>query len=216
MFRGPIKQRKENLNRFFEIGERDILNETPGKLICGDHYIESYILSASTAPAEGTSWTEKTVRFFCPYPFWIKEETKQFFPQTESAPDEGLDYEYDYEYDYTGQKAGTASWNVNHFAKSEFRMTVYGPCVNPRVLINGYPYEVFDTLEAGEYLVIDSRKNTVMKFLANGTAKNIYDLRAKTQSIFEPIPSGNLDIAWSGAFGFDITLFLERGEPKWS
>lgn len=216
VFRGPISQRKENLNRFFEAGERDIINETPGKLICGEHYIRSYILSSSTAPAEGALWTEKNVKFLCPYSFWIKEETKQFFKQNEIQPEDGLDYPYDYEYDYTAQKAGTASWYIDHFAKSKFKMTIYGPCVNPRILINGYPYEVFDTLESGEYMVIDSRENTVLKYLTNGTIQNIYDLRAKKQSVFEKIPAGNLDIVWSGAFGFDITLFLERSEPRWN
>ncbi|MFR2850645.1 M56 family metallopeptidase, partial [Hungatella sp.] len=60
------------------------------------------------------------------------EETKEFFPQSEAGKDEGLDYLYDYSYDYTAQKEGTASWYIDHYASSEFIMTIFGPCANPR------------------------------------------------------------------------------------
>ena len=126
-----------------------------------------------------------------------------------------MDYEYDYQYDYTSQKIGTSDWYIDHYQPSEFEMTIFGPCVNPRILIDGYPYEVFDTLENNEYIVIDSRQNSVIKHLSNGTVQDLYDLRAKEESVFEPIPSGYLNLSWSGLFGFEITLYIERGEPRW-
>ena len=216
VFRGSLMKRKENLNNFLKVAERDILSKTPGKLICGDYYINAYVVSSSTYPDDEAGWTLKDVVFLCPYPFWIKEEKKQFFPQSEPTKDKGLDYKYDYEYDYTPQKTGTANWYIDHYAQSEFNITIYGPCTDPRILINGYPYEVFDTIENNEYIIIDSRNNTIIKYLANGTQKSIYDLRSKAQSIFNPVSSGDVDIAWNGEFGFDITLYLERSEPEWN
>ena len=156
------------------------------------------------------------IKILLDYPFWIKEETKKFYPQTEVRYEKGLDYNYDYAYDYTSQKKGTATWYVDNIRDSDFEMIVYGACANPRIIINGHVYEVFDTLESNEYLVINSQKNTVIKYLANGTTKNLFDLRGKQQSVFETIPKGNLNLSWSGDFGFDITLFLERSEPKWN
>ena len=94
-------------------------------------------------------------------------------------------------------------------------MTIYGPCENPRILINGYPRQIFTSLESNEYLVIDSRDSTVIKHLANGTTVSVYNSRQFQPSIFEKIPSGLLSIDWTGLFGFDVTLFLERSEPKW-
>ena len=214
IFRGSVNERKANLDYFLETAEQDIIQKTPGKLVIGNYYINAYVISSSTAPYEGEDWTQKDATFFCPYPFWIREETKQFFPQSDpSKQDTGLDYMYDYEYDYTPQKAGTASWYIDHYDSSEFTMTIFGPCVNPRILINGYPYEVFDTLEENEYIIVDSRENSVIKYLSNGTTQDLYDQRAKEQSIFEPIPPGNINFSWSGIFGFDITLYMERSEP---
>lgn len=110
---------------------------------------------------------------------------------------------------------GDVIWNVDHYAPCEFLMTIFGPAVDPRVVINGHPYQVYTTLDANEYLQIDSRANTVVKYLANGIQQDIYDYRAKQESVFDPITPGNISVVWSGEFGFDITLYCERSEPRW-
>lgn len=94
-------------------------------------------------------------------------------------------------------------------------MTMYGPCVNPRVLINGYPYEVLTTLEAGEYLVIDSAEQTVVKHLNSGLTSNLYDARGYEYSIFEKIPPGMIRMNWPGDYGIDLVLHLKRREAAW-
>lgn len=93
-------------------------------------------------------------------------------------------------------------------------LTVYGPVENPRILVNGYPYQVNTTLYSNEYIAIDSRENTIIKTLANGQRVNIFDLRDKEQSVFEPMPGGDISFTWSGLFGFDLVLFNERSEPR--
>ena len=108
-----------------------------------------------------------------------------------------------------------ATWDIDHVTASDFEMIMYGPCVNPYVIINGHTYTVYTDLEAGEYLVIDSRAYTATKYLSNGTTQNMFNERGLADSIFEKIPSGLLRINWSGDFGFDLTLFLERREARW-
>lgn len=221
----PLEQRKqewkEAVDHLCDVISADVADDKNGKL-----YTDTgFYLSCKIVGSQKTDWRMglpimfNTLSVLSDKPVWIREETKEFFPQSESLDaaslSNGLDYPYDYEYDYTARKVGTADWYIDHYDSSEFMMTIFGPCVNPRILIDGYPYEVFDTLENNEYIVIDSRNNSVVKYLANGTTQNLYDLRAKEQSIFQPIPSGNINLSWSGAFGFDITLFIERNEPRW-
>lgn len=146
---------------------------------------------------------------------WLEEETRQFFPKSDGSATGGLGFPFDFPFDFAESKTGFEQWNVDHYSSSHFNMTIYGPCENPRVLINGYPRQVFTSLEANEYLVIDSRYSTVIKHLANGTTVSVYNSRQFQPSIFEKIPSGLLNVDWSGAFGFDITLYIERSEPKW-
>ena len=211
---GSYAQRKQMLETLHDDFELDVRNKTPGRVIWGDYYLDCYVTDSSTFPDENSVWTDNDVVFYAPYPFWIKEDTRTFMPQDAPGTQEFLDYEFDYNYDYFYGNPGIAIWQNDFPFSSEFKMTVYGPVSDPRVLVNGYPYQFFDTLEGTEYVVIDSRSNTITKYLANGTHISIFDLRNKSESIFQQMPSGTLTFNWSGAFGFDLTLYEERSEPR--
>lgn len=212
---GTYNERKQILEALHDDFELDVRNKTPGKVIWGDYYIECYITSSSTYPDGNNVWTDNDVIFYCPYPFWVKEETKEFAVQEVPGGQTYLDYPYDYEYDYFYGNPGTAVWQTGFPLQSKFRLTIYGAVNNPRIQINGYPYQVNDMLSEGEYLVIDSRNNSVIKHTESGQEINVFDYRDKVRSIFEPIPGGNLTLNWTGAFGFDLTLYEERSEPRW-
>ena len=141
----------------------------------------------------------------------VGEITIDYYAITETY----LDYPIGYEYDYYYGSPGLARWERNFPWGCEFRLTLYGPSINPQVTINGHPYLINDTLEASDYVVIDSRSNKVTKYLANGTTLNIFDLRGKVNSVFQQIPGGTLTMNWAGTWGFDLTLFEERSEPRW-
>ena len=113
------------------------------------------------------------------------------------------------------EKRGSAEFEINHIIPSEFEMIIYGPCVNPKVLINGYPYEVLTTLENNEYLIINSMEQTITKYLSNGATVNLFDARGYDYSVFEKIPSGLISVSWSGDFGIDLYVFLKRKEAAW-
>ena len=212
---GTYDARKQILEALHDDFELDVRNKTPGRVIWGDYYIECYITSSSTYPDGNNIWTDNDVTFYCPYPFWVKEDTKEFAVQEVPSGQTYLDYPFDYAYDYFYGNPGTAVWQTGFPFESKFRLTIYGAVNNPRVQINGYPYQVNDMLSEGEYLVIDSRNNTVIKHTESGQEINIFDYRDKVRSIFAPIPGGTLTFNWTGAFGFDLTLYEERSEPRW-
>lgn len=214
-FTGNPLKRKANIENLHEDFELDVRNHTPGRIIWGDYYIDCYITMSKTSPDDRPIWTDNDISIYCPYPFWIKEETKTFMPDVAPVGQTFLDYEFDYEYDYY-YAPGTATWTRSFPFPAEFQLTIFGPCADPRVLIDGYPYQFFDTLTSTEYAVIDSRKNTVIKYNANGTQTNIFDLRNKSESVFQQIPGGTLTFNWAGTFGFDLTIYQERSEPRWS
>lgn len=214
-FEGSRDFRKRMIESLHEDFEADLRNQTPGKIIWGDYYIECYITASSTTPDENLLWTDNEITIYCPYPFWIHEETKSFMPQEEIPGQTFLDYPYDYKYDYYFIP-GFMDWIRDFPFESEFKMVIYGPCANPQVIINGYLYKVFDTLSTNEYIVIDSRSNTIFKYTSSNQKINIFDQRNKQQSVFRQIPGENLALNWSGNFGFDLTLYEERSEPRWN
>ena len=189
--------------------ENDLRKLQPGKIICGEWYCDCYITASETVPSGDVKhWTENSIDIFIPSGFWVREETKGFSAVT-PTPTGYLDYPYDYEYDYTPTESTAVIWETESPFPSDFVMTINGPCTNPRVTINGYPYVVNASIPIGETLVIDSKKHTVMM-----GDTNLFDARGKEYSVFEKIPAGALDVAWDG-FDFSITLLEERSEPKW-
>lgn len=205
---------KENLNSFFEITEYDVVSQKPGKLWWNDYYIECYIVSSDTTPSDDFFGAVRESGILAPNPFWIKEKTRKFIAG-DIVPGQDLDYSYNYPYNYTSASRGNINWNTDHYASSEFRMLIYGPCVDPKVNINNHAYTVFDTLDSGDYIEINSIEKSIIKHRSNGTSLNLFDMRGMQQSVFEPVPGGVINVNWSGDFGFDLTLYEKRSEPAW-
>ncbi|MBQ8559044.1 MAG: hypothetical protein IJ439_03565 [Tyzzerella sp.] len=208
---------KAAVNHLLEVVDYDVISGVNGR-ICTDtgYYLECQIIASNKTKWEiGAAFMYNTLKVLIPNYAWIKNEEKQFYPQTEPYALSGLDFATDFPFDFASNDAGTALWSIDHYASSHFEMIIYGPCVNPRVLINGYPYQIFTQLESNDYLIINSRDHTVTKYLANGTTANIYNSRQFTPSVFEKIPGGQLTFNWTGDFGFDLVLYVERSEPKW-
>lgn len=211
---GTSESKQKLLDDLHDDFELDIRNLTPGRLIWNDYYIECFAIESSTEPDDSNMIVDNKVRFYCPYPFWIKEDTKSFFGQASGTTETFLDYPYDYDYDYFSGGSGSATWQTDFPFKSDFRMTIYGPAVNPRIVINDQVYQILDVLEASEHVVIDSKHGTIEKTTASGQKVNAFDLRNKAESVFEQIPAKTLSLSWPGTFGFDLTLYEERSEPR--
>lgn len=217
--RGKEKERKQILNKLTNAFEYDVVNLTPGRIYYGEYYIDGYVKKSSNeVSSENNSRTDCKIEIYCPYPFWSMEQQESFYPDStnKGKPYTFLDYPITYNYDYSRKSAGTQNWIIDNFRDNNFEMVIYGPCADPRILINGYPYQIYETLEAGEYILITSREKTITKHLRNGTVQNIFAKRAKDKSVFALIPSGVLTLNWSGEFGFDIKVYKERSVPEWN
>lgn len=205
----------QNMEQLYSILAVDAEEGTYGKLYVNDTFLRCRIQSSTKDSWKGYVYAEAELTFIAPELSWVTEVTRQFSPRSEASGPGGLDFPYDHPFDFADEDLGVATWEIDHVRSSEFQLIMYGPCTNPYVLINNHAYAVYTDLEDGEYLIIDSRSSTVYKYLSNGTVENLFHDRGLADSVFEPIPSGLLRINWSGAFGFDLTLFLERREARW-
>lgn len=215
---GTDNRKKEIENILFEAFERDINTKRPGKLLYDDYYIECYITASETSPDEYFG-LKKTITAYCPYPFWIKETTYQYFPEPPEAVkytelEEGIMFP-EFPFDFCTETGEEVLINPS-FNDSNFIMTIYGFAENPQVNIAGHPYKVEATINEGEQLVINSLTHTVQKIGRLGEITNLYNARGKIYSVFKKIPPGTNTLQWSGGFGVDIKLFDERSEPKCS
>lgn len=122
---------------------------------------------------------------------------------------------FDYPMDFKA-KATYGKIVNGHYAPCNFKMIVYGPCTNPAVRINNHIYEVRTILYDGEYMVLNTQDETIIKYGTNGVKTNLFNQRNKEYSVFKKISSGYNSVRWSALFGFDLIMVEERSEPAWS
>lgn len=205
--------RQAIINALHDDFETDVRNKKTGRIIWGSYHADCYIVSSDTQPAENNIETVNKISILCPYPFWIEELLISLYPQEETESN-FLDYRFDYEYEYTAPTIGQEIIKSDFPFESEFEMIIYGFADNPRITINGYSYVLYTTIPSGAYVIIDSRSKTIMQYNENGTRTNKFNFRNKSDSVFQKIPSGNLDITWDASFGVDLKVYHERSEPR--
>lgn len=176
---------------------------------------------------------EKTYSFKASTKEIMNAQMKEEIDSTLAGATVTSDYPWDYEKDYKSSYKAAAKRRVrdfkydfyrnhmvgkldnDHYAASDFRMIVYGPCTKPFIQIGGNIYEIFTTLYDSEYLVVDSRACTIKKYTRYGEEENILNSRSREYYIFEKIPAGKLTVKWNAQYAFDVVLYQERSEPAW-
>lgn len=210
---------QELCNKLNAVFEKDIYNDVAGKIYINDYYMRCFIKSCKKSKRGNGVIRSYEYTLITDYPFWIKETTYQYLPESPNQVDyatleKGILFP-EFPFDFAPVHGEKILENPS-FKDSNFILTIYGFAENPQITIAGHPYRVETTVYEGERLVIDSIKGTVEKIGRLGEVTNCYNARGKQKSVFQKIPPGMNTFQWSGGFGVDITLFDERSEPKWS
>lgn len=206
------------LNNLSNAIEYDVRMRTAGKLWLDNYYIECYIVGGSVNKYfRNKSACSKRYTVLPVGMYWCYE-TKTNFPigsgvqTSQGIKKYNLRYPYKYGIGYSSQTI----YNDSEKWETPSIITIYGPITNPSLLIAGNVYAVYTTIGSNERIVIDQKMKKIYKIGPTGTKSNLYPYRDKTHNIFEYIPSGNVDVVYSGDFGFDITLIHQRSEPIWT
>lgn len=221
---------EEAMNRLEDVFEKDVISGRAGRLYVGKSYMNCFLsMTEKDRWINDLGHAKVNLQVTSDYPYWITECPYTFRKKSESVPLTssliGLDYEHDYEYEYvygfSEGNDGTLQYMVNdHYTDSGFKMTIYGPCINPAIRIAGHLYELRTVLYDGEYAVVDSstrfsQDRAIYKVQVDGTVMDLFNARNKSSEIWKKIPPGRSTVTWNGDFGFDIVLFSERGTPSW-
>lgn len=211
---GEYTQYLNSVSKLLEVVETDVLNLTPGRLYVDEEYLTCYIYKSHKKKwYPGVPFIVNIFSVVSETGLWVRESSYSF-KSAEINTTNNKQYPHKYAHRYGNSLKDTSIIN-NHFADADFKLTIYGPALNPHVIIGNHRYLVHIYLEPGEYLSIDSREKAVKKTMNNGTIINAFQNRDKQVSVFRKIPPGRNSINWSGAFDFDITIYMERSEPMW-
>ena len=199
----------------FELFEQDIINEVPGKLYIGNYYLECFIYASDKSEYLVGPYTKLSLKVVTITDTWVKDELFQYRYETIESDDSGRGYSYGYEYDYSASPGNATQFANSNFNEAEFIMTIYGYAQNPAISIGGHIYALNYTIQAGERVEIDSKRQTIRLYKMNGATVNIFRFRDRKNDIFHKIKSGEQAIYWNADFNFDLLLKAERSEPIW-
>lgn len=205
-------------DRVTDVFDHDILAMTPGTMRVGGSRMRCWVIASSKDLwwyDDGRMHAELTVH--ADDPTWTRERTLQFRRVAQDAGGADLDYPHDYPHDWMGDDVSSSL--VSPFGRPcAARITVYGPAVNPYVIIGGNRYQVDATVPDRGLLVIDGRNRTIVSYDEYGRSESAFSrgVRSDGANVFAKVPAGSSPVSWGGGFGFDVTLVEERSEPAWT
>ena len=217
---GSLERRELILEEMNNIFEEDVVNKTPGALWFNSSYIECFITEAEVKASNASGATRKTLKVYCPYPFWIQEQYVSF-ESSGGTVTGSKQYRYRYTYQYGQSQRLSTIIDTGHYAPSEFTLTAFGPATSLHVTIDDHPYEVDYPIYEGERMIIDSRATAptdrrVYIIHADGSISNVFNWRSAEHSVFKKIPSGRSILAYNGGHALQLTIYKERSEPVWT
>lgn len=211
-----VDQQKANeiKNQFYEHFEIDILKKEKGYFEIGGYKYYCYaIKSTKSKYLIDKRLLYLDVGITTDDSYWIKETT---YTADFSSSSTRTVTKYPFTYPFTYSIPKTVSIVNGSFTDTDMIMRIYGRCTNPIVDISDNTYQLYVTLNAGEYAEIDTFKRTITKYSSNGMQSNIFNSRNKNYDTFKKIPQGSFDVTTVGAEKVDIVLIERRSEPKWA
>lgn len=218
-------------NKLMEYSVKDVIAMQHGKIFIGEFYLKCFITASKKKNyLYQKGYMEVTLTITTDYPQWIREKIVSFRKRMEKQKKEivvnneetgairsekrNFDYNYDFGYDYKNDYVVKPFENIG-VIETNFRLLVYGPCINPEINIAGHTYQVNVQVPDGAVLTVDSLVKQIYMTDAAGKETNCFNLRNRNSYIFKRIPAGKLNVATDGTVEFDVVIIEERCEPEW-
>ncbi len=208
-------------NELRRVSDADVEARKPGTIcIDGEWNMQCYVVASETDEVYYDAVKLKLTLILMSR-YWWREHSRHYVV---GLTQDGLDYPNDFEFDLSAS-AGKGSFTVDSLLGAKPRITFYGAVTNPYITItdsNGVAnrYEVDTQIFSGHKCVIDATgvSPTVTVYDQYGNAQSVFSaaLRGEGTNAFASLPHGNLSVAWSGAFAFDITARELDTEPPWN
>lgn len=206
-------------NRLFEVAEKDVMAETPGRLVYDGWYVHCWLVESEKDMYWFTGKAaEYQIKVLVDDPAWVKEHELSLSKDGDGT---GLNFPYNFPYNFAGSSKEASYVENPGIVGAPAKITVYGPASNPHVIVGGNRYEVEAEVKSGGKLVMDGNEKTITLYDEYGNSSSVFSKRRGVQRagsgsyVFQPVPPGENLVSWDGSFAFDIVLFEQRSERRW-
>ena len=211
----------EEANKLRRLRNADVRNGTPGIIEAKGLQQRAYIVKSVPSEITRTHHRE-TLTVVLLDGYWGKRNEQEFWA-TEIDPDtEYLDLPTDVQFDVMPPSALNSLTN-NSSIPAPFKMTIFGPCVNPYIVIGDNRYEIIANIPAGARVEINSQSfpRTITLISSAGDRTDLFSSGTRGSGegsgeyVFEPIKPGYNDVSWPGGFGFSLEWYEQEEVPGW-
>ena len=214
--------KREELDKLRKLTDRDVVNESPGTFTAQDTWQQKGYITGITIDTVSPYYIFGSFDVILLQGAWYKAVSVSYFKNSKlnSAVNYGKDYPFDYKYDY-GYNRTPQLLNIGSHLSCEFRMIIYGSCVNPVITIGENAYRVNVRVPENSLLIIDTRDKTVTLRDDTGYTQNVFDKavrgsgKGSKEYIFEPLQPGEHIVSWDNSYGFDIEYYIEESCIPW-
>lgn len=206
-----------------DIFAADIIAGAPGQLRANGWVLNCYIAEAEYEYGHGLS-RRAVFKVMSEDPAWIRTNTRVFSGEAEGIVDQDFGRDYSFEddilgrgYNYGYSLTGTHIVPINlPGSENGYKVTFYGPIVNPIIYINNHPIRVFIEVDSGQRLRITSNgsEKTIKLLSQTGQETDAFIYRDKENSPF--VSLGSYSEITFGEIRFDFTTIERRSEPTWT
>ena len=208
-------------DRLREAAEADLADGSPGALWSGEWSQRAYLPKADVGTV-GPGWHSETLTALLLDGAWGRWRSKEFLVPDAPADTGQLDYPHDHPHDLAAAPPGLSVEGAR-LSKSPVRITVFGPAIDPYVVVGGNRYQFGATIPAGSRLVADGTAwpRTVELVSSAGDRTDAFasaELGGGEGSgvyAFEPLPAGLSAVSWPETFGFTLEWREEAGQLPW-
>ena len=199
--------------------DADVASEKPGTIVVdGEWRMRCYVVESSTGEAYRDHVSLK-LKAVLVDPYWWRENNYSFVI---GLNENGMDFPFDFPFDFSFS-SGSGSVEVESSLGAKPKLTFYGPCTNPYVIIGDNRYEVDYNVVTGCKVVIDATGDTptVMHYDQYGNGYSVFPYAVRDGGegggsyAFERVKAGSSAVTWSGAFAWSLELRELETEPPW-
>lgn len=211
----------EESNRLRRLRNMDVRNGTPGTIEAKGLIQRAYIVKSTPSVITRTHHREALTVVLLDG-LWGEWFSEEFWPIETDQDTEYLDLPTDVQFDVMPPSALNSLTN-NSSIPAPFKMTIFGPCVNPYIVIGDNRYEIIANIPAGARVEINSQSfpRTITLISSAGDRTDLFSSGTRGSGegsgeyIFEPLKPGYNSVSWPGGFGFDLEWYEQVEVPEW-
>lgn len=199
-------------NNLINTLEKDSTQNIFGKFYINDWYVKVLYQGVSVV-SEYDNKIKLNISFYCEDTLFTKE-TDYWLTEVNETSGAGFNFPFNFPFNFGADPLSSASVTNNELLEADFVLKFNQPETKVSISIGSNSYIVDASINEGETFVLNTSEKEVYKESPIGKT-SLLGAADDTSYIFNTIPQGTHQLAWSGNYPISFTILEHRRTPPW-